>query len=592
MGQFLKQTLASLIGSLTALLLLLTLGASGLALLFVSTLLKEDGARVKDKTVLVFDLATQISDVQPQSTLNSTLSGTDSNAMTLRQVLDTLEKAAADERIVGLLLDGTQGEGNSGYAQLAEIRRALEQFQAAGKQIIAYDTAWEESSFYLSSLADTVIVHPLGTMTIDGFSSQVPLFVGALEKYGIDVQVVRAGSYKSAVEPFTQQSLSPESREQTEELLGDLWQEFVSTISGSREITPQQLQSITDTQGLLDAESALAAGLVDRLAYLDEVIAELKELTDVTAADRSFRQLSLSAYSGATGGANSSDNKIAVVYADGAIVGGEGTLGQVGSDRFAQILRKLRRDRAVKAVVLRINSPGGGATASDIILREVQLLGEEKPIVVSMGNVAASGGYWVAMGADEIFAEASTITGSIGVFGLLPNIQELANNNGITWDVVKTGRLADINTVLRPKSEQELAIYQQYVDQTYNTFLNKVAEFRNLPKERVAEIAQGRVWSGTDAQQIGLVDRLGGLEAAVESAAEKADLDDDWELSEYPQQRRLGEIFARLLTLRSESATLDPLSTELKRFKADLAFQLLSDPQGIYARLPFNFRVD
>ena len=595
MGQFLKQTFASLVGSLAALLLLLALGTSGLALFVVSSFLKDDGVTVENKTVLVYDLSTPIKDTPPLPSLGEALGGGSSD-ITLRQVLESLERATEDERIVGLFLDGSLAEGDNGYAVLSEFREALKRFRAAGKTIIAYDTNWEEKNYYLSSVADTVVLTPMGTMTINGFSSEPLFLAGALDKYGIGVQIVRAGNYKSAIEPFTRQSLSPESREQTEELLGDLWGEFIAEVAESRELSPQKLQQVADTQGFLNPEEARTLGLVDRVAYLDQVVDDFKELTEVTDADKSFRQLDFQEYlSTSEESAEESENKIAVAYIEGAIVGGEGTLGQVGSDRMTKVLAQLRRDEAVKAVVLRINTPGGSALASDIIGRQVELLSEEKPVVVSMGNVAASGGYWIATLADYIFAQANTITGSIGVFGQLPNVQEIANENGITWDVVKTGRFADFETVVRPKTEQELAILQNFVNQTYNTFVEKVAQSRNLSKQEVDRIAQGRVWSGQDAQEIGLVDRLGGLEAAISYAAEQAELGDNWEIEEYPQQQRFDKILERLIGIRTSEPTeqLDALTAEFLKLKEDLSiFQDLNDPKGIYTRMPFNLHIE
>ncbi|MGK7873922.1 MAG: signal peptide peptidase SppA [Xenococcaceae cyanobacterium] len=599
MGQFLKQTFASFIGSLAGLILFFALGTSGLVLLLVSAALRDDSPKIKDKSVLVLDLSMQISDTKPPSSLGKAFSDENTNIITLRQVLDSLEKATKDKRIVGLFLDGrSTGEG-SGYATLKEVRAALESFRAAGKKIIAYDVDWSEREYYLGSVADTVMLNPMGVIEINGFSSQQLFLTGAFQKYGIGVQVIRVGNYKSAIEPFTRQNLSPENRQQTQELLADLWGEFLSTVGESRELTPKKLQAIADSKGFLNPEEARASGLVDRVAYFDQVIGDLKELTGNSKKDKSFRQIRLKTYADVpleNAQESSSENKIAVVYAEGTIVSGKGTVRQIGSDRFAKELRKLRQDEDVKAVVLRVNSPGGSATASEIILREVQLTSSKKPVIVSMGNVAASGGYWISTGADRIFAEANTITGSIGVFGLLFNIQEIGNNNGITWDVVKTGRFADINTTIRPKTKEELALYQKYANQIYDLFLNKVAESRNLTVEEVAKIAQGRIWSGEDAQKIGLVDQIGGLEAAIEYAAQKAELGNDWEITEYPKQRSFEEeILERLLDAEvvEQVKQLDPLTAEFIKFKEDLAiFHGLNDPRGIYARLPFKLRIE
>jgi protease-4 len=439
----------------------------------------------------------------------------------------------------------------------------------------------------------------MGTLEINGFSSQPLFYTGALQKFGIGVQVIRVGKYKSAVEPFVLKKLSPENRQQTQGLLGDLWIEFLSTVGKSRKITPQQLQAIANTQGELMASEARTRRLVDRVAYLDEVVADLKQMTGSTEEDKSFRQMTLTTYAKVETKdlkKRSSNNKIALVYAEGEIVNGQGSGSQVGGDSFARQMRQLRQDEDVKAVVVRINSPGGSATASEVIRREVELTRKEKPVIVSMGDYAASGGYWIATAGDRIFAEPNTITGSIGVFGLQFNVQKLANDNGITWDVVKTSRFADSATVSRPKTPQELAIAQRAVNQIYNQFLDKVAQSRKLPKQKVAQIAQGRVWSGQDAKQLGLVDEIGGIDRAVQYAAKQAKLENDWELEEYPKVRSLEQRILESLSSEVSARNAkqpDPLTAEFMKLQADLAiFKAMNDPRGIYARLPFNWRID
>ena len=360
---------------------------------------------------------------------------------------------------------------------------------------------------------------------------------GALEKFGDGVQIVRVGKFKGAVEPLVLKQLSPENREQIQTLLNDLWAEWRGTVGKSRKMTPQQLQAITDTKGLLEPDEAKASRLVDKVAYFDEVVTELKEFTKTEKKEKSFRQIDLNEYvqiANKNSSKRNSENKIAV---------GDGEGEQVGGNRFARIFRRLRQDKDVKAVGLRVNSPGGSATASEIIQREIKLTRDVKPVVVSMGDIAASGGYWIAVDSNRIFAEPNTITGSIGVFGSIPNIQKVANDNGITWDSVKTGRYADIGTTTRPQSEEELAIFQRSVNRVYGKFLDKVAKGRNLPQAKVAEIAQGRVWSGKAAKDIGLVDEIGGLNAAVEYAATEAKLGDKWELQEFPRASSFSERF-------------------------------------------------
>ncbi len=605
MRQFLKQTFASMLGSLAGLILFFSLGTGGLILLVIAAASRDTGPQVKNKSVLVFDLSLNITDSNPTSStseaLGEAISGDETTSITLRTVLKALENARQDKRIVALYLDGsrTSAGNGTGLATLKEVREALERFRSAGKKIIAYNVDLGKQAYYLSSVADTVILNPMGTVEINGFSSQQLFYTGALEKFGIGVQVIRVGKYKSAVEPFVLKKLSQENRQQTQALLSDLWGEFVTTVGKSRKITPRQLQAIADSQGEFTASEARTKRLVDKVAYLDEVVADLKKLTGSSEEDKSFRQIRLSTYAKVEDKdfkTRTSKNKIALVYAEGEIVNGQGSGQQVGGDRLARQLRQLRQDEDIKAVVLRINSPGGSVTASEEIQREVRLSRDKKPVIVSMGDYAASGGYWIATGANHIFAEPNTITGSIGVFGLQFNVQKLANSNGLTWDVVKTGRYADRTTISRPKTPQELAISQKSVNQIYDQFLNKVAESRKLPKQKVAQIAQGRVWSGQDAKALGLVDEIGGIDDAIEYAAEQAKLGENWELEEYPKLRSLEQRILETLTNEASARTHkvpDPLTAEFMKIQADLAIlQSMNDPRGIYARLPFTWRID
>ncbi|MGK7895782.1 MAG: signal peptide peptidase SppA [Xenococcus sp. (in: cyanobacteria)] len=598
---FLKQTFASIIGTVAGLLLFFTLGASSLMFLLFAATVPSEEPQVKDKSILVFDLATPIRDSEPQSNIQQALIGDVEATLKLREVLDSLEKAANDDRIVGLLLDGRRDNAGNGYAVMAEVRDAIAKFQAQGKKIIAYDVAWSEREYYLASVADEVLLNPMGMMEFNGMSSEQMFLKGAFEKYGIGVQVVRVGDYKSAIEPFTRKDLSPENRQQTQALLADLWNKFLFTVGESRELSPQYLQQLADQKGFLEPEEAQEHKLVDEIAYFDNLTEKLRKLTgESSAKTESFRQIKFNDYvsdrQNNLAAANTGKNTIAVIYAEGSIVGGKGNIEQIGSDRFSQEFRELRENDNVKAIVLRVNSPGGSATASEVILREILLTKEKKPVIVSMGNVAASGGYWISAGADQIFAEENTITGSIGVFGLLPNIQEIGNNHGITWDVVQTGKFADINSSVRPKTDAELAIYQKSVSQVYNLFLQKVAEYRNLPQEKVRQIAQGRVWSGKEAKNIGLIDQIGGLDDAIAFAAERAELGNNWRIAEFPQNKTWEtEIIERLLKVEALQIAqpVDPLTTELQKIRQELTIlQSFDDPRGIYARLPFEFNID
>ncbi|MEH2001839.1 MAG: signal peptide peptidase SppA [Nostoc sp.] len=611
MRNFIKQTFASLVGTLLGLIIFGGLGTTGLFLLIMAaTSSKDTGPNVKDKSVLVFDLSMKITDSKPSSgeLFQNTISGVDDERMALRKVVETLEKARRDPRIVGIYLDAssTSQISNVGYASLKEIRKALEEFRAAGKKIVAYGSDWSKKEYYLCSVADSIIVNPLGIMEINGLSSQPMFFAAALQKYGIGVQVVRVGKFKGAVEPFILTKLSPENREQTQKLLDDVWGEWRTTVGASRKIEPAQLQAIADNQALLEATEAKTSGLVDQIAYPDQVVTDLKKLTDSDKEDKTFRQISLNSYAEVSGKSlgveRSSKNEIAVVYAEGEIVDGKGEDGQVGGDRFAKIFNKLRQDKDVKAVVLRINSPGGSATAAEVMQREVKLTRQVKPVVVSMGDVAASGGYWIASDSNRIFAEPNTITGSIGVFGILFNGQKLGNDHGITWDTVKTARYADTQTVSRPKSPQELALSQRSVNRIYNMFLNKVSQGRKLPEQKVAEIAQGRVWSGVAAKEIGLVDEIGGLNSAIAYAAKQAKLKEDWEVQEYPRTSSFRERFFGRATEEVQTAlgiekaqlkSANPLTDEFQKLQQEVEIlQKMNDPQGVYARLPFNLKID
>jgi protease IV len=611
MNNFFKQTFASLIGSLLGLFIFCGISTTGLLLLlFAIAASKDVSPVVKDKSVVVFDLAMTITDREPSSgeVLQETLSGSVEERITLRKVLDSLEKARLDPKIVGIYLDASRagGASNIGFASLKEIRKALEEFRAAGKKIVAYGTDWGKKEYYLSSVANTVVLNPLGSMEVNGLSSQPMFLAGALQKLGIGVQVIRVGKFKGAVEPLILNKLSPENREQTQKLLDDVWGEWRTTVGTSRKLNLQTLQAIADNQAILEAPAAKSSGLVDQVAYHDQVVADLKKLTDSDKEDKTFKQIDLDEYAQVPNKSLSAErqskNKVAVVYAEGEIVDGNGESGQVGGDRFAKIFNRIRQDKNVKAVVLRINSPGGSATASEIMQREVRLTRQVKPVVVSMGDVAASGGYWIASDSNRIFAEPNTITGSIGVFGVLLNGQKLANDNGITWDVVKTARYADTQTAARPKSPQELAIYQRSVNRVYNLFLNKVSQGRKLPEKRVAEIAQGRVWSGVAAKNIGLVDEIGGLNAAVNYAAKEAKLGENWQLKEYPREGSFGERFfggaiedvsTALGIKRTQTKPSDLLTAEFLKLQQELAvLQNMNDPQGVYARLPFNIKIE
>jgi protease-4 len=421
------------------------------------------------------------------------------------------------------------------------------------------------------------------------------------------VQVTRVGKYKSAVEPFTRTSMSPESRDQLQKLLDDVWGGVLTDIAPSRGIAVDEIQATVDAEGLIRPEKAKAAKFIDRIAYRDEIYDELKAKTGRAGSKQAFKQITLADYARISkdiadapakaaddGGSSSGKGRVAVVYAEGEIVDGEGDDGDVGGSRFSRELRKLRQDDDVKAVVLRINSPGGSASASETIQREVRLMKKVKPVVVSMGSYAASGGYWIAAYGDRIFAEPTTITGSIGVFGVQFDVKKLSGDFGLTFDTVKTGKFADVISITRPKTEEELAVFQRMVDWIYGEFVGKVAEARELKREVVEEIAQGRVWSGSEAKKLGLVDELGGLDAAIGYAAAQAKLGPNYRLVEYPRPKELFEAVQDFIEkLAPNNARAPGLAMQVaQRIESEVkVLRTFNDPQGVYARLPLNLSI-
>ncbi len=594
MGNFFKQIIASFIGTVIGMVVGLGLffgaGALGLALLFMAAASPGE-PESRDKSILKIDLSLAITDGNRRIGLEESFLGTERQMISLRAVVDAINSAAKDEKIVAIYLDGSGSGGSSGLATLREIRTALEKFRAAGKKIIAYDIDWTKRDYYLGSVADQVVVDPMGYVEIAGLSYEEMFVSGALSKYGIGVQVIRAGKYKAAVEPFVAQQMSLENRQQTQLWLNQVWSEFTNTVGKSRNLSPSHLQTWANMIGSISPESAQQFRLVDRIAHADQVEEELRKLTGQT--DRPANQISLRRYAKtkATEVVNK-PQKIALVYAQGEITSESSNSGQVSSKKLAAQLESLRQNKDVKAIVLRVNSPGGGATASEQILRQVQLTNQKKPVVISMGDYAASGGYWISAYGRRIFAEPNTITGSIGVFGLLFNVGELARQNGITWDTVKTGGFADAQTISRPKTPQELAVYQREVDRIYAKFVAKVAEARKLSPAKVDEVAQGRVWSGQQAKEIGLVDEIGGLEEAIAYAAKAANLGQDWQLIEPDEDLPWPDQLVDILQIKYRQVNADPITKEIQNLHRQIQIlKNLNDPQNIYARLPFNLHI-
>jgi protease-4 len=430
-------------------------------------------------------------------------------------------------------------------------------------------------------------------------SASGTFFKGAEDKYGIEFTPIRHGKYKSAIEPFLRKDFSPENREQLGALIKVIWDDMLKTVASSRKMTPEQLQALVDKEGLISAKSAKEQGLVTELAYEGQAVDKARELTGKKPSDKTFPQVTIGHYvhEGALKAAlhQHGKDKIAVVYAEGEIINGsQGEDGQVAGEKFAQMIRKLRQNKDVKALVLRVNSPGGSGQASDEILEELRRFDKDRPVIVSMGGYAASGGYYISMASRRILAEPNTITGSIGVFGLAMNVEKLANDHGITFDSIKTGALAQIGTIARPMTDEEHTVIQNVIDHFYEEFLQRVATGRKLTTNQVDAIAQGRVWSGEDALKIGLVDELGGLQKAIGVAAQQAGVGTNYSVLEYPEKKEFFQRLAESLERKEQPlARNDFASRVVEKIKVEWQWLAgFNDPQGVYARLPYELELN
>ena len=554
---------------------------------------------VKKSSMLEFDMNANIQDspvsLTQEQLINEAFGRGGPQTYSLRQVLHALDEAADDMRISGLYLKGSLRPRNygSGFAAIKEVREAIESFkEVSGKPVIAYIVYPTDKDLYLASTADKIIMNPEGLIMNAGMASEPIFFAGFFEKYGIGVQVTKAGEFKSAAESFLLKRMSAPAREQTEALLGDMWDEYVDALSSRGDMSPAEFQALVDSKGLLNGRDALDAGLVDELGFADTVIRALKDVTGEESEKLEYKSTSLADYMRVKSELVKGEH-VAVVYAEGSIVVGEGGQGQVGGSGLAREIRSLRGNEDVKAIVLRVNSPGGSALASEVIQHEIRLAKEKMPVVVSMGTVAASGGYWISVYADRIFAEPNTITGSIGVIGMFMNVKEIANRYGFTFDVVKTGKFADALSIARPKTPEEMAIVQREVDDVYADFLRKVSEGREQPIAKIKGIAEGRVWSGEDALEIGLVDELGGLRKAIAYAAKEADLGEEVSVRDYPEPTDfIQEIMENLTATASFGTTSAPLRKFEEALEEIKGISQWNDPKGVYAVLPYRIYAD
>lgn len=502
----------------------------------------------------------------------------------LNDILKNIEKAKTDSRIKGIFLNLSASQ--MGISTLEEIRDALLDFKKSHKFIYAYSEYYTQGSYYLASMADKIYLNPQGNLDFKGLHTELAFFKGTLEKLEVEPEIIRHGKFKSAVEPFTNDKMSPENRAQVTELQHSVWESIVDNIAESRKMSRESLMKIASDMEAMNPENALQLKLVDQLAYMDEVEKDLKKILALNDRDK-IKLLSLKKYDRASSASKSfSLKKVAVIYAVGPIGSGDGDDENIGSDRLSETIRKARTDSSIKAIVLRVNSPGGSALASDVIWREMTLAKKVKPVVVSMGDVAASGGYYIACPADVIVAEPNTITGSIGVFGLLFNAQKMFDHKlGITFDTVNTGRFSGIGSMTRPLTGAEKELIQKQIERVYDTFLSHVSDGRKMSKAAVDSIGQGRIWSGTDAKKLGLVDVLGGINMAVEIAAKMAKLD-DYRTITLPEQK---EFFQKLLEdFSTETSVLIAKHQLGESYKYYSQVQSLLKMQGIQARLPYE----
>ncbi len=589
MKNFLKYTLATITGIIiVSILFFITLIAS-LSVLISSG---DKPVSISNNSVLVLKAGVTIPDRGTQNPL----AGFDLYNMTftptpgLNEILQNIEKASADNKIRGILIEN--GLLSSGWATTGEIRDALEKFRMDGKFVISYsDYFLTQECYYLSTAADKIYINPGSMINFKGLSSEVMFYKKALEKIGVEVQVTRHGKFKGAVEPFLLEKLSEENRAQIINYSGSIWTHIINKISESRGISVKQLNTLADNLEGTIATRALENRLVDGLIYRDALIDTLKSLSGISK-EKDLKLVSMTKYSKVRDPnmTYSAKNRIAVVYASGTIIIGKGNENKIGGNQYAEVIRKVRLDTTVKAIVLRVNSPGGNAIASEIIWRELELSAKVKPVVISMGNYAASGGYYISAPATKIYANPTTISGSIGVFGLMPNAAKLLEQKlGLSTETVNTNKNSDFPSIFRPMSNYEKEILQMSIERVYSDFISKVASGRNMTAESVDSIGEGRVWSGTSAIKIGLVDEIGGLNAAIESAADLAGIE-TYSIRELPV---IEDPYIKILSQLSGDIRTKILKKELgESVKYYNMIQEIKDMSGIQARLPYFIEIN
>jgi protease-4 len=590
MKQFFKFMFASMTGFLLIFIIIFFIMMG--IVMSVASLSKKEVVIVPKNTVLhlKFDQAIyDRSSNNPFENFNfSSMKSNDSPG--LNDILQNIKKAKGDENIKGIFLD--LGTITAGVATLDEIRNVLLDFKKSGKFIISYGEVYTQKAYYLATVADKIYLNPTGIIEFKGLNGEIMFYKGLLEKLDVSMQIIRHGKFKSAVEPFIYDKMSEPNKVQTLKYVTSIWDHLLDGISAGRKISKDELNAIADEYKIKTATDAVTNKLADKLMYKDELLAELRTKLGIGEKDK-ISMMTMSKYINApdkSRKAIKSKDKIAVIYAIGEIESGNGDDKTIGSDRISEAIRKARLDTTVKAIVLRVNSPGGSALASDVIWREVVLAKKVKPVVASMGDVAASGGYYISCAATKIIAGPNTITGSIGVFGMVPNLKGLFNNKlGITFDNVKTNKYADFGTTSRAMTESEKDIYQQDVEDIYHTFISHVAEGRKMTTDEVDSIGQGRVWSGTDARKIGLIDGFGGLDTAIIIAAKLAKID-DYKITSLPEQK---DPFAQILESLTGGSDDVMLKKELgETYEYYKYIQNIKNMKGVQAIMPYQIIVE
>lgn len=584
---FFKQVLATITGVLITGVILFFAFIFIIAIVFQASKSDKDAPTPANSVLyLPFDFTiTEKSEANPFSDLNLPLGFSDKE-IGLNDILAKIKAAKNDQNIKGIYLNPTIV--GSGFATLKAIRDALVDFKTADKFIVAYSEGYSQKAYYLSSVADKIYLNPEGAVDFRGLSSSTMFMKDAFEKLGVDMQVIKVGTFKSAVEPFILDGMSEPNRLQVTSYLNSIYDAFLDDVAAGRKISKDSLRHYADQYLVRNADDALKYKFIDGKLYKDELITEMKERLDIKEK-KDISVVSITKYNPKIEENNAKD-EIAVLYAYGDIVDGEGEMGQIGGDKISRELRKLREDDKIKAVVLRVNSGGGSALASDIIWREVELTKKVKPVIVSMGDYAASGGYYIAAAADSVFAEKSTLTGSIGVFGLIPNFKGLMNDKlGVKFEEVNTGKYAGLmNSPDKPLTAEERAIIQTEVNNVYSTFMDRVAKGRNMTIAQVDSIGQGRVWTGDQALQIGLVDKIGNLDRAIASAAAKGNLT-SYSIQEYPLQEK---VFASLFSSSKEKIKMWMFAEELGDYqKYFMQMQRMLKNTGIQARIPYTIEI-